>query len=170
MKDKKIYYSLYLKAHNNAVDLLSEAEILLKTYHYARSYFLAFTALEELSKSQAAADVYTGLLDEDNFLKIYTFHNKKMDRIQWATLDANEYPNNIHPETGKIFHVTKPKSKKRENSLYTSINLQAVKTPKESISRSDVEEMIHTVNTALRQIMLMTEYYGHQIGTKGFTK
>jgi AbiV family abortive infection protein len=35
---------------------------------YARAFFLAFTALEEISKSQLAADVVTGFMSEDEFL------------------------------------------------------------------------------------------------------
>ena len=59
-----LYYKIYATAHNNAVDLLSEAELLLGKKAYARAFAIAYTALEEISKSQFAADVYTGLHTE----------------------------------------------------------------------------------------------------------
>lgn len=62
--DKEKFLELYRIAHNNAVDLLAEAEILFANKKYARAYFLAFTGLEEIAKSQLAADVFTGFIKE----------------------------------------------------------------------------------------------------------
>jgi len=57
-RNKKLnFYSIHASTHNNAIELLSEAEILFEKKRYARAYFLAFTGLEEISKSQLAADV-----------------------------------------------------------------------------------------------------------------
>src|ERR1035441_1349050 len=53
---KELYLTLHRAAHNNAIDLLAEAEILFERERYSRAYSLAFTALEEISKSQLAAD------------------------------------------------------------------------------------------------------------------
>ena len=42
-KDKTDFYKVYAKAHNNAVELLSEVRILFEKGKHARAYFLAFT-------------------------------------------------------------------------------------------------------------------------------
>jgi len=52
---------MYRLAHSNAEQLLREAEILFERKRLARAYFLAFTGLEEIAKSQLAADVCTAL-------------------------------------------------------------------------------------------------------------
>jgi AbiV family abortive infection protein len=46
------FLALYRAAHNNDVDLIQEAEVLFEHGRYRRAYALAFTALEEISKSQ----------------------------------------------------------------------------------------------------------------------
>ena len=58
---------MYKTAHNNAVQFLREAELLFAQKYFARAYFLAFTGLEEIAKSQLAADVETGFVDEKVF-------------------------------------------------------------------------------------------------------
>jgi AbiV family abortive infection protein len=83
-----LFHNLYVAAHNNAVDLLSEAELLFEKERYARAYSLAFTALEELAKSQLAADVATGFIEEEVFQKAFRKHEKKIERMAWATRDA----------------------------------------------------------------------------------
>jgi AbiV family abortive infection protein len=71
------FLELYRSAHNNAVDLLAEAEILYEKGKHARAFFLGFTALEEISKSQLAADVFTGLIAEEEFFEYYRNHKKR---------------------------------------------------------------------------------------------
>lgn len=172
---KDNFYKLYLKTHNNAVDLLSEAKILFKEKKYCRAYFLAFTGLEEISKSQLAADVYTGFIKEDIFWKYYRNHNYKIDSSQWAHEDANSYPYNniwIGPDIDDIEPIspTKPIWENRQISLYTAIIDGNIVTPKDKILVSDAQDIIHVLDTAISRIIEVTEYYGHQIGTKGFMK
>jgi predicted S18 family serine protease len=62
--NRDLFYKLYIEAHNNAVQLIHDAETLFEKGRYPRAYSLAFTALEEIAKSQLAADVYTGLQSE----------------------------------------------------------------------------------------------------------
>ena len=175
-KIKKLdYLDIYTKAHNNAEDLYSEAEILFKKRKYARSYFLSFTALEEISKSQYAADVYTGLLKEKDFLKLFGSHRKKIKCASWAHLDANSYPYSLvwlGPEIDNVEQIIskKPSFKKRQNSLYVDIENNKITSPKEQISEIDAKEIIHIVKTALYRIWEVTESWGNQIGTKGFMK
>lgn len=171
------FYKVYLYAHNNAVGLLSEAEILYKAEKYPRAYFLAFTALEEISKSLLAADVHTGLVSPDKFYNHYTNHHKKIDRVMWAHSDANSYPHNLKwvgPDVDDLEPINpdKPIFQKRQYALYVDIddqNKEIIK-PSEQITKIDANEVIHIVEIALHQIFIMTEYYGHQIGTKGFMK
>src|ERR1017187_4208071 len=57
-KDNELAHSVYQEyamCHNTAVDLISDAEILLAAGKYARSCALAIMAWEELGKSQIAA-------------------------------------------------------------------------------------------------------------------
>jgi len=177
LQTKKIdYFDLYKKAHQNAIELLKEAEILFEKEHYPRAYFLAFTALEEISKSQFAADVYTGFSKEEDFLNFYTNHKDKLKRIGWAHYDANSYPHNIiwvGPDRDDIEEVSanKPLFEKRNNSLYIGVNNEQIKLPEVEVSKSDVSEIIHIVNTAFERIWEVSgEFGGNQIGTKGFMK
>jgi AbiV family abortive infection protein len=68
---KTHFLELYRAAYNNAVDLLQHAEILSESGKYRRAYALAFTALEEISKSQLTADVFSGFISEKEFDKHY---------------------------------------------------------------------------------------------------
>jgi AbiV family abortive infection protein len=88
---KELFYQLYVTSHNNAIDLLKEAELLFANKCYSRAYSLAFTALEEISKSQLAADVYTELIPEQEFHDTYRNHRAKIERMAWATEDAKRY-------------------------------------------------------------------------------
>ena len=174
-KDKTDFYKVYAKAHNNAVELLSEARILFEKGKHARAYFLAFTGLEEISKSQLAADVYTRFIPEEKFWKHFRDHKDKIDRMQWAHDDANSYPYDqiwLGPDIDDVESIApaEPLWKKRQKSLYVEIADDQITAPKEEIADSDAREIIHILDTALHRIMEVTEYHGHQIGTKGFMK
>ena len=174
---KKDYLEIYRIAHNNATDLLREAEILFNKEHYQRAYFLAFTALEEISKSQFAADVFTGLQKEEEFEKFYRDHREKIGRAVWAHLDANSYPHNmkwVGPDIDDIEQISsqEPYFQKRQSALYVGVDFQnqKISKPKEQISEADAKGMIHIVEVALERIWEVSEYHGEQIGTKGFMK
>ena len=171
------YLEIYKEAHNNAVDLLKESKMFFDSKCYSRSYFLAFTALEEVSKSQLAADVFTGISKEEDFLKFYRDHQDKIKRVRWAHHDANSFPYNsrwIGPDQDDI-EIVAPKEpilKNRMDALYVDfdINTLLIKSPSERIKLKDADEIIHIVDVALQRIWEMTEYWGHQIGTKGLMK
>lgn len=59
----------YEGAADNADSLLDEAGILASEGRHARAFALACTALEEIGKSQYAADAYTGFVPPDEFEK-----------------------------------------------------------------------------------------------------
>jgi AbiV family abortive infection protein len=163
---KNEFLALYREAHNNALDLLGEAELLFSNQKYARAYALAFTALEEISKSQLAADVFTGLIDEGEFWDCFRNHKKKIGRMAWATADAQRYLD----EEGRGVDVQKPTFAGRLSGMYTGFDGKTVAAPKMLISQDDANSIIHTVRVALDRIVEVTEYWGHQIGTKGFMK
>ena len=174
---KNDYLEIYKAAYNNAADLLKEAELLFNRKHFARVYALAFTALEEISKSQFAADVFTGLCKEEDFNKFYTNHREKIERVAWAHLDANSYPHNmkwVGPDIDDVEQINpqQPHFQKRQDALYVGIDFQnqRIIEPKEQISEADAKEMIRIVEIALERIWEVSEYYGNQIGTKGFMK
>ncbi len=169
------FYKIYAQAHNNAIELLEEAEILYGKGKYARAYFLAFTGLEEISKSQLAADVYTGFIKEDKFWKKYCNHKDKINQIMWAHKDANSYSYNriwVGPDIEDVEDIApaKPLWEKRQNSLYVGIVNDHIITPKDEITKDNAHEIIHILGTALHRIWEVTEYWGHRIGTKGFMK
>ncbi|KKQ94974.1 MAG: hypothetical protein UT20_C0033G0004 [Candidatus Levybacteria bacterium GW2011_GWA1_39_11] len=176
MQTKKFsYLGVYNDAHKNAVDLLNESKILFDKECYSRAYFLAYTALEEISKSQFAADVCTGFHTEEDFLAFYTDHGMKNKNIGWAHHDANSYPHNliwVGPDRDDVetINAEKPLFGKRNNSLYVGISNNCLKLPKNEVSEKDAMGIIHITETALERIWDMTENWGHQIGTKGFMK
>lgn len=175
---KNDYLEIYRVAHNNAADLLKEAEILFEKNCYQCAYFLAFTSLEEISKSQFAADVFTGLCKEEDFNRFYTNHKEKIERVAWAHLDANSYPHNmkwVGPDIDDVEQINpqKPHFQKRLDALYVGIDFQNQKItkPEEQISESDAREVIRIVGVALERIWEVSgEFGGNQIGTKGFMK
>jgi AbiV family abortive infection protein len=164
--NQSAYLKLYRISHNNAIDLANEAEILFKAGRYCRAYALAFTALEEISKSQLAADVFTGLIPEQKFQKQYRDHKAKIGRMAWATNDAERYLS----VDGEAIEVKEPTFVSRNDSMYVNIKDDEVISPTDVIGQDDAEGIIHTVNVALHRIFEVTEVWGHQIGTKGFMK
>ncbi|KWT91773.1 AbiV family abortive infection protein [Candidatus Magnetominusculus xianensis] len=165
---KKCYLEMYVKSLNEAKKLLNESEILLTNGAYQRSYFIAFAALEEISKSQLAADVYTGFIQEKEFKDVYKNHKKKIDRVKWIQRDGNSYPysrwDNIRIDDFDF--------NKKLQSLYVDVdfNREFVLSPSDSISKDDSEKLIKAVKVGLSQIHFITEVLGEQIGTKGFMK
>jgi AbiV family abortive infection protein len=167
MTAKEKFLQIYTAAHINAEQLLSDAEVLFERGRHATAYFLAFTALEEIAKSQLAADVYTGLSDEEEFWDVFTKHHKKIRRMAWASNDAWRY---LDSETETYIEIHKPKLERRMSAIYVECDRLAVQSPDEVITAEMAKSLIHIVRVALHRILEMIEYYGHQIGTKGFMK
>jgi len=134
---------------------------------YPRAFFLAFTGLEEIAKSQLAADVFTGFIEEAEFWSVFGDHKKKIGRMAWASLDAEEY---LDLEQEKYLDIEHPTTARRMNALYVHFEQGKVKSPKDLITEADARAIIHTLRVAIDRIMEMTEYWGHQIGRKGFMK
>jgi AbiV family abortive infection protein len=164
---REAYLVLYRRAHNNAVELIEEAEILFAKGAFPRAYALAFTALEEIAKSQLAADVFTGFITEGEFNEHYRDHKKKIRRMAWATEEAKRY---LDDPDGDYVDVEKPTFANRMDAMYVSINNGKVRTPADVIDSAAAQGIIHTVKVAFERIFEITDFWGHQIGTKGFMK
>jgi len=167
-QDNEVYLQTYLASLNEAKKLLREAEILFENQSYERAYFLGFSALEEISKSQLSANVYTGFIKEDKFKKAYRNHHEKISRVEWIKIDGNSFP---------CFSYDKVRIKdfdfqKKLKSMYVDIdfNIKKVSTPTDSISKNDAENIIKAVQVGLYRIHEVTVENGEQIGTKGFMK
>ncbi len=176
---KDIYYEVYISAHNNAILLLKSAQALFETKLYPQSYVMAYTALEEISKSQFSADIYTGFRKEEDFKSFYKDHNNKITNIGWAHNDATSSPYRykwIGPDMDDVEEINpeKPFFQKRQSALYVDIDFQnkKISKPSEVISEQDAKEVIHIVEVALHRIWEVSndEFGTGIIGTKGFLK
>ncbi len=172
-----VYYSLYKSAHNNAVDLLEDAKILLARGKYSTSYFLAVTAIEEMSKSQASADVVTGFITESEFWKMYQNHCYKIQRADWAYERFSTYPGffkQIGPDEDDLAMMSPspPEFEKRNKSIYVCLdkNNNEISFPQKSISEKDAGDLIFICEQALTSIVIDEEVNGYPIGTKRFLK
>ncbi|MFA6322930.1 MAG: AbiV family abortive infection protein [Candidatus Buchananbacteria bacterium] len=164
----KLYLDMYFRSLNESKKLLNEALILFTNKAYERSYFLGFSALEEISKSQIAADVYTGFITEDEFKKIYRDHKEKILRVKWIQLDGNVFPCfNYDGVKIKDFDF-----KKKLKSMYVDVDFVRgeISSPSICISKEDAKSILKAVEVGLQSIFMVTEINGEQIGTKGFMK
>lgn len=164
----EIYLQIYLASISESYKLLEEAELLFKNKSYQRAYFLGVSALEEISKSQMAADVFTGLIDEDEFKNAYRDHKKKISRIEWIKIDGNSFP---YFSFDNIL-IRDFDFQKKLKSMYVDVdfNLNVISTPDNSVTENDAESVIKAVKVGLFRIHQVTEEDGEQIGTKGFMK
>ena len=165
------YLKIYNSSLNNAKDLSKESKILFENGCFARAYFLSYSALEEISKSLFAADVFTGFENEDAFIKFYSNHKKKISRMKWAHLDANDPHYNLR-WVGPEIDSEEPIFRKRLESLYVDVDFESNKIfiPEDEIKKKDAESIMYIVEIALYRIWDVTENGGNQIGTKGFMK
>lgn len=174
-----IFLEIYNAGNKNAYKLLESANILFSDGYFSQAYFLAYTALEEISKSQFSADVFTGLRKKEEFEKFYRDHKDKIANIGWAHEDATSYPYKykwIGPDMDDIEEINpdKPLLNKRQSALYVDVNFNdnTVIKPWDIILEKDAKDIIHIVEVALQRIWEITneEFGGNQIGTKGFMK
>lgn len=165
---EKFYLNAYLECLNEAYNLLDEAKILFENQSYQRAYFLGFSALEEISKSQLAADVYTGLISEEYFKNSYRDHKKKISRVEWIKIDGNSYP---YFESDSI-RIQDFDFQKKLKSMYVDVDFKdgKVSKPSDSVNEDDAKRIIRAVEVGLDRIYEVTTENGEQIGTKGFMK
>ena len=87
--------------------------------------------------------------------------------MAWASEDAARY---LDFEQETYLDIEHPTAARRMNALYVHFEQGKVKSPKGLIAEADARAIIHTLRVAIDRIMEMTDYWGHQIGTKGFMK
>jgi len=161
------FLTIYSSAHRNACQLLSEAEILFEHRGFARAFALAFTALEEISKSQLAADVFAGFIEVSEFQALFRHHKEKIARMDWVYEDEPTCYWDFD-ELGRI--RGKPSFADRNDALYVDVDGKRVRRPEDVIQEEQAKGMISAVRLALERIWVTTEFWGHQIGTKGLLK
>ena len=118
-------------------------------------------------KSQIAADVFTALIEESEFWAVFRDHKTKIGRMAWASIDAERY---LDLEKEAYLDIERPTTARRMQGLYVHFENQNVRSPNDLVGEADARAIIHTLRVALQRIEEVTEYWGHQIGTKGFMK
>ena len=152
---------------DNARELLNEAELLVKYKNFARAYVVAFTALEEVSKSQIVADYFTGLIDKKRLESLFKDHSSKIKRVEWVIDVIDKYRH----EHGFEYQGTRPTFEARNAALYVDINRDnAPLLPKDSVTEETVRNLMNLVEVGLNEIWEQSDVKGEQIGTKGFMK
>jgi AbiV family abortive infection protein len=163
-KDKELAHSVYqayAMCHNNAVDLISDAEILLAAGKYARSCALAIMAWEELGKSQIAADYYSGILTDREYKAAFKEHRVKTSYLNRAgAIDGKAMLTVAYNSTlgHKLEEI-------RQTALYAS----AKNMPREAITHENAKEIIDRVNEHIHYIRFAEEFNG-RIGSKALFK
>jgi len=152
----------------NARELLDEATQLLEHGHAARAYFIAFTALEEFGKSQIAADYFSEMVSDNEFIAAFRDHRMKLAYIE-RVVTVPDHPNG--PWTIEYDQaVSEAKLRTRMDALYVRYDQDySPIAPAESITSEDASLLIDDLGKGLekyRQICIMSE----RIGTKAYTK
>lgn len=154
----------------NSVELIEESEILIKRKKYARSFFLAYTALEELGKYLFVCDYITGLVTEEEFKSSFSDHGNK---IAYAHNNVNITKNeNGNHEFTLVYDKQKFKDWMvfRNNALYTGIRGEnEIIRPKDEIAEEYAGKMLERAKKERDDI---TTYEGMNeiIGSKAFYK
>jgi AbiV family abortive infection protein len=154
-------YAAYVNCHNNAVDLISDAEILYQAGKFGRSFALAIIAWEELGKSQIAADYYSGLLSEKEYKAAFKEHRVKTSYLNRAgAIDGKEFLTVAYNST--LGHRLE---EARQTALYAS----AESMPREAIDQENANEIIDRVNEHIHAIRFAEDFNG-RIGSKALFK
>ena len=160
--------AVYRACLANARALIEEAELLLAHKHSARAYFLAYTAIEELGKSQVVADSYYDLVSEKEFEAAFRDHVFKAAYVTRYV----QVPAEIHHEW--FIEYDKVAARKhiacRERALYVErCEGHRPQSPVDEFSHEDARRIIDTGRQYLEEIDDL-ELMTNQIGTKAFTK
>lgn len=164
---KRVYYS-YVKSFNNAIDLISESEILFKNNFYSRALALALIAYEELGKSQIAADYYSGVLEKEDYEKAFVSHHKKNSFAgRYKAIGINKEDDSVAEDLG--FSINKKASNKLEKIRQDCFYVDENNDPSEKFGKDEVEEVIHKVKDHIEYIQY-AEWLNGRIGSKALFK
>jgi AbiV family abortive infection protein len=154
-------YKAYVRCHNNAVDLMIDAEVLFQAGRYARSFALAIIAWEELGKSQIAADYYSGILTHAAYKAAYKDHKVKTAYLNRAGAIDGETALTVayNPTIGHRLEEA------RQTALYASAN----NMPNEEITKENAKDAMKRVNEHIEYINFAENFNG-RIGSKALFK
>lgn len=159
---------LYGACLKNADHLMQEADLLLSHGHHARAFYLAFTAFEELGKSQLVADYFNELISDAEYRAAFHDHRIKAAYVErYVTIPKNQR------DTWFIEYDKQALSTEisyRMRSLYVEAgnNFNPL-LPEDAISIDLAKKTVAEARRFLEEILRM-EYLTERIGTKAFTK
>ena len=159
---------LYTACLKNARELLEESELLIAHEHHARAYFLAYTAIEELGKSQVVADYFYDIVTKSEFEAAFRDHKFKAAYLNRYV----QIPNDLKDEWFIEYDAKSSPGhmEARNRSLYIECLPEHVpQFPAHAISLESANELISTGTKYLAEIIRM-EHLTERIGTKAFTK
>jgi len=151
----------------NADELLEEAQILLSKGKAPRAYMLAFTALEELGKSELVAEYFNDMVPDAEFEEAFRDHKLKLRYLQRAV--------SVPEKTGGSWasayesELPEPDPQRRMDALYVHYKDRFVPVmPRQKISAKDAADLIEEVRTAIfetRQLARDTRRIGNKAPT-----
>jgi AbiV family abortive infection protein len=171
LKYHKNLLPLYGECIWNARQLLEEAHLLLDAGRNARAFALAFTAYEEIGKSQVVADAYYGLVSTSELTDAFTRHDVKAAYLGRSVSLKLGSRGEVQEATIEYQTLdSKPLIQQRLRSLYvdSGVDYEAI-SPNDAITLEVAEEMLQLVHEELHAIDWAEELNG-QIGTKGLWK
>lgn len=156
-------FDLYHACIANAEELLEEAGILFDARRFARAYALAYTAYEEVGKSQVVADFYSDLVSEGEFQDAFRDHRVKAGYLR----------RNVVLPTGEIVYeglFSASLFDARNNALYVSRTPDWLpRTPDAAVSEDLAKNMLNEVRQELYEIENAV-WLNQRIGSKGLFK
>ena len=169
---KRTMDTALLKLHSacltNASALITEAELLLNHKHFARAFFLGYTALEELGKSQVVGDFFYDMVSEGEFRAAFSDHKLKLAYIK------RYVPILSTPNGQWLIEYDRASAstdlKQRQKSLYVErTDKNEPQSPANVITHETAQKVVQGARELLNEILHM-EMFTERIGTKAFTK
>lgn len=167
-KNWKNILELYDACMSNAVDLLTEAELLYKNDYFARAFALAIIAYEEIGKGQIVADLFNDIVSKEEFEEAFKKHEIK------SAYNSRQFTITTKPIFTSHIEYDKSKGKKynmwRIAATYVDCsNDYKVQKPNKIITKENAHEAIDFVNKKINEIRKM-EFITERIGSKAFMK
>lgn len=160
--------ALYSACMKNVHALQEEARLLYAHGHYARAFFLAATAYEEVGKGQIIADMFSGYVSDSEFKDAFRSHRLKF----------KYNARNAHIETEPELSVTlvyedantSDLERAREASLYTEHDASfAPLIPGDQITKDYADIMLKRLEQELHTIK-HAEWLNQRVGSAGIFK
>lgn len=138
----------------NARAYLEEARILLGGKGYVRAFFLAFTGLEEASKTQLVADCRDGQISLERLRRAFKDHNHKFAYLKRSVSEAASRPGSAptleikyEPSEGKPFSAL------RESSLYVGLSASlSPEAPWDTITEAAARRAVDALHSELQAL------------------